>query len=86
MPLRLSRRRKNSGSAARFLRSGTTRGARMVEAGAWSTVGMEGVREEYGRGGGGGATHDLPSERGGRARTRGKIMHHAVVWTSTIAS
>jgi hypothetical protein len=41
--------------AARFLRPGTTRGAGMVEAGAWSTVGMEGAREEYGRGGG--STH-----------------------------
>jgi hypothetical protein len=47
---------------------------------------MEGVWEEYGRGGGGGATHDLPSERGGRARTRDRTVHHAVVWTSTIAS
>jgi hypothetical protein len=84
--LRLSRRRKNSGGAARFLRPGTTHGAGMVEVGAWSTVGMEGVREEYGRGGGGGATHDLPSERGGRARTHGRTVHHAVVWTSTIAS
>jgi hypothetical protein len=47
---------------------------------------MEGVREEYRRGGGGGATHDLPSERGGRAQTRDRTVHHAVVWTSTMAS
>jgi hypothetical protein len=46
----------------------------MVEARAWSTVGMEGAREEYGRGGGGGATHDLPSMRhfGGEAEVRGR--------------
>jgi hypothetical protein len=83
----LGRGGENSGgAAARFLRPGTTHGAGMVEAGAWSTVGMEGVREEYGRGGGGGATHDLPSERGGRAQTRGRTVHHVVVRTSTIAS
>jgi hypothetical protein len=40
--------------------------------GAWSMVGMEGAREEYGRGGGGDATHDLPSMRdfGGEAEGR----------------
>jgi hypothetical protein len=54
-------RGENFGGATRFPRPGTTRGAGMVEAGAWSTVEMEGAREEYGRGGGGGATHDLPS-------------------------
>jgi hypothetical protein len=43
-----------SGGAARFPMMVMTRGAGMVEAGAWSTVGMEGAREEYGRGGGGG--------------------------------
>jgi hypothetical protein len=51
-------RGKIFGGAARFPRTGTTRGAEMVEAGAWSTVGMEGAREEHGRGGGGGATHE----------------------------
>uniref|UniRef100_A0A804MIZ6 Uncharacterized protein n=1 Tax=Zea mays TaxID=4577 RepID=A0A804MIZ6_MAIZE len=58
-----------------------TRGAGMVEAGAWSTVvGMEGTREEYGRGGGGGVTHDLPStSMRDLARTHGRTVHHAVV-------
>jgi hypothetical protein len=66
----------------------------MVEAGAWSTVGMEGVREKYGSGGGGGATHghDLPlmlceiSGQGGGARTRDRTMHHPPLWTPAIAS
>jgi hypothetical protein len=43
----------------------------MVEAGAWSTVGMEGAQEEYGRSGGGGATHDLPSMRDFRGEAEG---------------
>jgi hypothetical protein len=70
---------------------GTTRGAGMVEAGTWSTVGMEGAQEEYGRGGGGDATHDLPSMRdfGGEAEGRGRAGQNRApprVWTPTVAS
>jgi hypothetical protein len=72
-----------------------TRGAGMAEAGAWSTAGMEGAREEHGRGGEAAqrtgtasidAMRDFGAGRGEGARTRGRTVHRLAVWTPTIAS